>query len=134
MSLESVHVTTFDLVNKPEYDGIVGGRFIYEDVCEKVRDVAIEWLKRRFENLRGKARICGVGVFEQARVLKLDLEFDPGTKDRFREFRLALHSHLCLACGTEYTLYRDPAWDRQLSPHITVAYCSIRFHGKKPVP
>ena len=31
VSLESVHVTTFDLVNKSEYERKVGGHFIYED-------------------------------------------------------------------------------------------------------
>lgn len=122
VSRESFHVTTFDLINKPEYEEKAPKGFRYEDVFAKVRDTAIEWLRKNYLDLRGRGRVVRVGMFPSDGVLKLDLEFDSGTAELFQIFRLEMHKRLCEQCGDAYTLFRASTWNRRLSAHITLAY------------
>lgn len=119
---ESFHVTTFDLINKPEYEEKAQERFRYENVCEGVKATALEWLQKNYFDLSGRGHVVGVGMFPSNGILKLDLEFDSDTADLFQGFRLALHRHLCEQCGERYTLFRERDWNRPLAAHITVAY------------
>ena len=122
---KTVHATTFDLINRPDYQKqlhVVRGASDdrYQTVRDAVQTAAIGWLEEKGLNLRATARITGVGMFAPD-VLKLDLAFDSGEMQEFQAYRLALHKHLCLEVPA-YEKFRSAKWTGRLAAHITIGY------------
>ena len=121
VSTESFHATTFDLINEKEHsEQLKAGGFDYKSVRQRVRDIAVGFLKNREPRLVETISVTGIGMFAPA-VLKLDLAIDNGVLNRFQDFRLELHRTL-VAQVDGYSIVRRPDWDRKLSGHITFGY------------
>jgi hypothetical protein len=121
VKVDSFHMTTFDLINEPEFSekGLTG----YAELANRVRDYTVDWLREHHKDLRGTARINGTGLFAGNGILKLDVEFDSETAAAFTAFRSDLHAHLCATCKEYgYAAWREEGWAKGLSAHITLAY------------
>ena len=115
----TVHITTFDLINRPGYEK-KSHVVRYQTVCDALRTAAIGWLKQKCLMLRARAKITGVGMFAPE-VLKLDLAFDSGEMEEFQAYRMALHKHLCHEVPA-YEEFRSAKWTGRLAAHITMGY------------
>jgi hypothetical protein len=119
VTLSSLHVTIFDLINEPEHSGALSdGGFDYAEVRIGVERATQDWLTATGLRLGTSGTITGLATFPG--VLKLDVDLAPAEQELFETFRLALHRHLESVPG--YSRIRVADWRPTWTPHITVAY------------
>jgi len=120
VSLDSFHVTTFDLINEPDHSELLEDYGLcYRDVREAVEQAAVTFIKGNAK-LSETATIEAIGMFAPS-VIKLNVHLEDQAKEKFKTFRRKLNKHL-IENVTGYCLVRGKSQYRELSAHITLGY------------
>jgi hypothetical protein len=120
VSSESLHATTFDLINEDDHARkLSDAGFAYQEVRDEVEQASMAFLRDRNLHITSQVSIVRIGLFSQG-VVKLDLDLSKVAIE-FQAYRRELNAYL-YENVPGYCHVRSKDWNEELRGHITLAY------------